>query len=45
MRLRLFARGFQVMYHACRTDYPCEGCEMGRLASVRGAFSWAWRHQ
>ena len=43
VRLMLFVQSFRTMYYACRTDYPCEGCEMGRLASLRGALSWARR--
>lgn len=38
-------RGWLVMYRACRTDYPCEGCEQGRLMAARNALSWAWRYR
>jgi hypothetical protein len=43
-RVRVFVGGGRAMYHACRVDYPCEGCEMGRWASLRGAWSWAWEY-
>lgn len=38
-----FVRGFHIMYHACRTDYPCEGCEQPRWMAAKNAFAWARR--
>jgi hypothetical protein len=44
-RVRLFVRGFRTMYYACRTDYPCEGCEQPPWMAFRNALGWAWRYR
>lgn len=36
-------QSFSVMYYACRSDYPCEGCEQPRWMAAKNAYSCALR--
>lgn len=40
--IRRLIAAWRTMYDACRTDYPCEGCEQGRIMAARNATAWAW---
>jgi hypothetical protein len=38
-----FVSSYRTMYFACRSDYPCEGCEQPLWMACRNALRWAWR--
>ncbi len=40
-----FVSDFRTMYYACRTDYPCEGCEQPRWMATKNAVRWAMRQR